>query len=79
MAKQLYLPEEHVKALNQANRKVDRKLKEYNKAAEERREVFTAAREAGMTYYAISKALGGSPNEIRVAKIIQKGTGNDSQ
>lgn len=79
MPKQLYLPEEHVKALNQANRKVDRKLKEYNKAAEDRREVFIAAREAGMSYYGISKALGGSPNEIRVSKIIQKGTGNDSQ
>lgn len=77
MPKQLYLPDEQVAKLKQSERAVARTHKAYLKAVQARRETFREAVDAGMTYYGISKALGGTPSENRVARIAQAETDSD--
>ncbi len=65
-----------VKELKRVSRLVERRHQAYIDASDERTEVFRRAYEQGMSFYAISKALGGTPSQVRVARIVRRETGS---
>ncbi|MGO1263641.1 MAG: hypothetical protein ACTMIV_10850 [Brevibacterium aurantiacum] len=64
-------PEEWVTAVVKAQKKFESAANRYEKAGQERVEIFNAAiREGGMSAYGISKALDNNPTANRVARLV---------